>query len=162
MAIAEQSGDTEAASELEALMKRRFAMWFAGSTPSYFAFHKGVGTIIGYPDEYGSVDALNDHHFHYGYWIMAAAHLARRDLKWASRGQMGGMVDLLIRDIVTMERGRADFPFLRNFDPYEGHSWAGGDGEFFGHDNNQESSPEAINEVPQRQIAKLARPIPLN
>ena len=93
---------------------------------------------------------------------MAAAHLARRDPKWASRGQMGGIVDLLIRDIATMELGRADFPFLRNFDPYEGHSWAGGDGEFFGHDNNQESSSEAINVVPQRQIAKLTRPIPLN
>ena len=26
------------------------------------------------------------------------------------------------------ERGRADFPFLRNFDAYAGHSWAGGDG----------------------------------
>ena len=145
MAIAEQAGDTEAATELETLIKRRFGNWFAGTTPSYFAFDKTVGTIIGYPDEYGSVDALNDHHFHYGYWIMAAAHLARRDPQWASPGQMGGMVDLLVRDIATTERGRADFPFLRNFDPYEGHSWAGGDGEFFGHGNNQESSSEAIN-----------------
>ena len=145
MAIAEQVGDAETASEIETLIKRRFAMWFSGSTPSYFAFDRSVGTIVGYPDEYGSVEALNDHHFHYGYWIMTAAHLARRDPQWASPGQMGGMVDLLVRDIATMERGRADFPFLRNFDPYEGHSWAGGDGEFFGHGNNQESSSEAIN-----------------
>ena len=145
MGIAEQVGDTEAATELETLIKRRFATWFSGTAPSHFAFDKKIGTVIGYPEEYGSIAALNDHHFHYGYWIMAAAHLARRDPQWASPGQMGGMVDLLVRDIATMERGRADFPFLRNFDPYEGHSWAGGDGEFFGHGNNQESSSEAIN-----------------
>jgi len=145
MGIAEQIGDTEAATELETLIKRRFATWFSGTAPSHFALDKKIGTVIGYPEEYGSIAALNDHHFHYGYWIMAAAHLARRDPQWASPGQMGGMVDLLVRDIATMERGRADFPFLRNFDPYEGHSWAGGDGEFFGHGNNQESSSEAIN-----------------
>jgi endoglucanase Acf2 len=49
-----------------------------------------------------------------------------------------------VADIATAERGRSDFPYLRNFDPYEGHSWASGvalspDG------NNQESSSEATN-----------------
>ncbi len=55
---------------------------------------------------------------------------------------------LLIADIATAERGRADFPFLRNFDPYEGHSWAnglGGVGEYGVLGNNQESSSESIN-----------------
>jgi endoglucanase Acf2 len=70
--------------------------------------------------------------------------IALRDPAWASKSQWGGMVDLLIADIATTERGRADFPFLRNFDVYEGHSWASGIGlgEF---GNNQESSSEAIN-----------------
>jgi hypothetical protein len=54
------------------------------------------------------------------------------------------MVDLLVADIATAERGRADFPFLRNFDPYEGHSWASGIG-LGATGNNQESSSEAIN-----------------
>jgi endoglucanase Acf2 len=54
------------------------------------------------------------------------------------------MVDLLIADIATAERGRSDFPFLRNFDPYEGHSWASGIG-LGPYGNNQESSSEAIN-----------------
>ncbi|MCX7345481.1 MAG: glycosyl hydrolase, partial [Alphaproteobacteria bacterium] len=35
-------------------------------------------------------------------------------------------------------------PFLRNFDPYEGHSWASGDANFDA-GNNQESSSEAVN-----------------
>ena len=54
----------------------------------------------------------------------------------------------LVADIATAERGRADFPFLRNFDAYEGHSWAvgiGGAGEYGALGNNQESSSEAVN-----------------
>jgi endoglucanase Acf2 len=87
---------------------------------------------------------MNDHHFHYGYWIRAMADIALRDPAWAAKARWGGMVDLLIADIATAERGRADFPFLRNFDVYEGHSWASGIG--MGADgNNQESSSEAIN-----------------
>jgi endoglucanase Acf2 len=54
------------------------------------------------------------------------------------------MVGKIIADIATDERGRADFPFLRNFDPYEGHSWASGDANFDA-GNNQESSSEAVN-----------------
>ena len=51
---------------------------------------------------------------------------------------------LLIDDIATAKRGSPDFPFLRNFDPYEGHSWASGIG-MGDMGNNQESSSEAIN-----------------
>ncbi|MFN7134264.1 MAG: hypothetical protein ACK4N5_19450, partial [Myxococcales bacterium] len=39
-----------------------------------------------------------------------------------------GMIELLIADIATTERGRADFPFLRNWDAYEAHTWANGIG----------------------------------
>ena len=87
---------------------------------------------------------MNDHHFHHGYWIMAAAHVALRDPEWASQQQWGGMVGRVIADIATDERGRTDFPFLRNFDVYEGHSWASGDAGFNA-GNNQESSSEAVN-----------------
>lgn len=145
MSIAEQMGDKASALELEGLIKKRIETWFSGRSPSYFAHDPKIGSVIGYPEEYFSVSAMNDHHFHYGYWIMAAAHLARRDPAWASPSQWGGMVDLLIRDIATTERGRSDFPFIRNFDVYEGHSWARGNSEFFGHGNDQESSSEAIN-----------------
>jgi endoglucanase Acf2 len=144
MAIAEQQGDESTAAELEKVLKQRLESWFSGKAISYFAHDAGIGTVLGYPEEYFSVSAMNDHHFHYGYWIMAAAHLARRDPQWASAQQWGGMVNLLVRDIATAQRKRADFPFLRNFDVYEGHSWARGNSEFFGHGNDQESSSEAI------------------
>lgn len=145
MTVAEQVDDQASAKELEGIIKKRMETWFSGQTASYFAHDPKTGSVLGYPEEYFSVSAMNDHHFHYGYWIMAAAHLARRDPNWVAQNQWGGMVDLLIRDIATTERGRADFPFIRNFDVYEGHSWARGNSEFFGHGNDQESSSEAIN-----------------
>ena len=144
MTIAAEVGEEDAARTLETLLRRRFSQWFTGAGPR-FVFDRRTGSVLGYPEEFGSVAAMNDHHFHYGYWIMAAVQLARRDAAWAAPGAAGGMVGRLIADIATAERGRADFPFLRNFDPYAGHSWAGGDGIYFGHGNNQESSSEAVN-----------------
>ena len=145
MAVAEQQGNIEGRDQLLALVKERMEFWFSGqSNASYFLYDKGLGTMVSYPDEFFSVEQMNDHHFHYGYWIRAAAEIALRDPAWAAKDKWGGMVDLLVADIATTERGRADYPFLRNFDPYEGHAWASGVGlgEW---GNNQESSSEAVN-----------------
>ena len=54
---------------------------------------------------------MNDHHFHYGYWIRAAAEIALRDPAWIAPDKWGGMVELLIADIATTERGSAKFPY---------------------------------------------------
>ncbi len=56
----------------------------------------------------------------------------------------GRMVKLLIRDMASGDRNDPLFPFLRNFDPYAGHSWASGHARF-GDGNNNESSSEAMN-----------------
>ena len=145
MAVAEQQGDLTGSDQLLGIAKERMEFWFGGQgSASYFHLDKGLGTVVTYPDEFFAVKEMNDHHFHYGYWIRAAAEIALRDPKWAAKDQWGGMVDLLVADIATAERGRADFPFLRNFDPYEGHSWASGVG-LGAWGNNQESSSEAIN-----------------
>lgn len=145
MDVAEQQGDTDAAQRLEALLKERMQQWFSGKDRhTYFHLNKTLGTVLAYPEEYFAVEQMNDHHFHYGYWIRAAADMALRDPAWAADSQWGGMVNLLIADIATAERGRADFPFLRTFDIYEGHSWASGIG-LGDLGNNQESSSEAIN-----------------
>ena len=144
-AVAEQQGNAEARDQLFALARERIEFWFGGqSKTSYFHYDKGLGTVVTYPDEFYAVEQMNDHHFHYGYWIRAAAEIALRDPAWAAKDKWGGMVDLLVADIATAERGRADFPFLRNFDPYEGHSWASGVG-LGPYGNNQESSSEAVN-----------------
>lgn len=148
--IAEQVGApskeqilTELKSKLESWLT---AVDAAGreKTSNCFYFNKNWGTLIGYPASYGSDVELSDHHFHYGYFIRAAAEVARHDPAWASDEKWGGMVRMLIRDIANPERQDSDLPFLRHFDPYAGHSWASGKGVFFD-GNNHESSSEAMN-----------------
>jgi endoglucanase Acf2 len=145
MTVADVQGDLKTRDELLALVKGRFEEWLSGqSKRTYFHYSPTLGTVVSYPEEYDAVKDMNDHHFHYGYWIRAAADIGLRDPQWIKPERWGGMIDLLVADIATAERGRKDFPYLRNFDPYEGHSWASGvalspDG------NNQESSSEAIN-----------------
>ena len=148
-AVAEQQGNTADRDQLLALVKERMAFWFSGKgKASYFLQDKRIGTLAAYPDEFFSVAQMNDHHFHYGYWIRAAAEIALRDPAWAANDQNGAMVELLIKDIANTQRGSADFPYLRNFDAYEGHSWAvgiGGVDAYGNFGNNQESSSEAVN-----------------
>lgn len=128
-------------------IRTRLTDWFtasAGKTSRVFYYDKNWGTLIGYPASYASDEDLNDHHFHYGYYVAAAATLAKFDPSWASSARYGGMVDLLIRDANNYDRGDTRFPYLRDFDIYEGHDWASGHGAF-GAGNNQESSSEGQN-----------------
>lgn len=147
--VHEQQGDTEAREQLLAMLKKRMEEWLGGGDRKrYFFVDRTLGAVASHPDEFFAIDEVNDHHFWYGYWIRSAAEIALRDPAWAAQERWGAMIDLLVADIATAERGRADFPFLRNFDPYEGHSWAnglGGVGEYGAYGNNQESSSEAIN-----------------
>ncbi len=144
MDVAEQQGDADAREKLLELVKKRTESWLTGEGGGYFHLNTQQGTVASYPEEFFTVEQLNDHHFTYGYWIRAAADIALRDPQWATKEQWGGMVDLLVADIATTQRDHAPFPFLRNFDPYEGHSWASGIG--MGElGNNQESSSEAVN-----------------
>jgi len=143
-AVAEQQGDTDTRDQLLALAKDRMEWWFGGDGRSYFHYNKAVGTMVTYPDEFFAAAELNDHHFHYGYWIRAAAELTMRDPSWGAKDKFGGIVDMLVADIANAKRGGADFPFLRPFDPYSGFSMASGVGLYdFG--NGQESTSEAIN-----------------
>ena len=145
MDVAEQQGDLAARDDLLKLLEGRVQDWFSGdSNKTYFRYSKALGTLVSYPDEYFAVEQMNDHHFHYGYWIHAMAQIALRDPAWAAKDRWGGVVEKMVADIATTTRGGADFPFLRNFDPYEGHSWASGVG-LGDAGNNQESSSEAVN-----------------
>jgi endoglucanase Acf2 len=145
MDVVEQQGDLQERDRLLELVKGRIEQWFSGKdSKTYFQYDEKLGTMVAHPEEYFSIEQMNDHHFHYGYWIRAVAEIALRDPAWAAKDRWGGMVDKLVADIAHSKRGDKAFPFLRNFDPYEGHSWASGIGlgEF---GNNQESSSEAIN-----------------
>jgi len=143
--VFEQQGDLAARDQLLTMAKKRAEEWLDGSdNEHYLHYDKSLGSMAIYPDEFFAVTEINDKHFWYGYWIRVAAEIGLRDPAWIARDRWGGIIELLIADIATTERGRADAPFLRNFDPYEAHSWANGIGvgEF---GNNNESSSEAIN-----------------
>jgi endoglucanase Acf2 len=141
--------DTEA-DALQARLRKRLEAWFDArydpadpATAGTFYYDARWGTLLGYPSSHGAAAAINDHHFHYGYFLRAAAELGRSDPAWLGPDAYGPFVDLLIRDIASSRRDDPAFPFLRNFDPYAGHSWASGDG-VSGDGNNQESSSEAL------------------
>jgi endoglucanase Acf2 len=144
--LAEQAGNLRAANALRATLRGRLESWLAGGGKSggLFYYDKTWGALIGHPASYGSDTELNDHHFHYGYFLKAAAEVARHDKAWAADARWGGMVKLLARDIASPSRSDPLFPFLRNFDPYAGHSWASGHARF-ADGNNNESSSEAMN-----------------
>ena len=143
--VVEAQGDLKGRDELLELLRRRMQTWFSGEDrKTYFVLDKDMGTVLAHPEEYFSIEQMNDHHFHYGYWIRSAAEVALRDPAWAGADRWGPIIDLLIADIATTKRGSADFPFLRHFDAYEGHSWASGNA-MGGWGNNQESSSEAVN-----------------
>ncbi|KZN22762.1 hypothetical protein A4G99_18765 [Haladaptatus sp. R4] len=157
--IADQVGNTSKRDALYDAIQSRMEDWLvagSGESSNLFYYDDSWGTFIGYPDSYGSASGLNDHHFHYGYFVRGAAALSRTDDSWGDDGNWGGMVDLIVRDFANWERpNRANaqepatnpadsFPFLRNFSPFGGHSWAAGTAEF-ADGNDQESSSEAIN-----------------
>jgi len=145
--IAEQVDHVAARDQSKGILKGMIENWLSadeGENHNLFYHDKNWGTLIGYNAGYGSDDQLNDHHFHYGYWVYGAAQLALRDKNWATQSNWGPMVEKLIHDYANPDRTGAFAPFLRNFDPYGGHSWAAGPAKFF-HGNNQESSSEAMN-----------------
>ena len=66
----------------------------------------------------------NDHHFHYGYFVNAAALIGYMDPSWIPKNK--DYVNMLARDYANPSSKDPFFPPHRNFDPWHGHSWAHG------------------------------------
>lgn len=113
--------------------------WTPGEEKYYFAAVPKWGGLIGQDPSYGS-EAFNDHHFHYGYFTYAGALLCLVDADFAKK--FGPMLRLVAKDYANWERKDRRFPLFRTFDPWAGHSFAGGFGDANG--NGQESSSEAM------------------
>lgn len=144
--VANQIGYTAGRDRLVTLIRDRLTDWLTaspGETGRLFAYDPTWSTLIGFPASYQSDTELNDHHFHYGYYVLAAAIVAQHDPAWASDARYGGMVKLLVKEAANYDRADTRFPFLRHFDPYAGNAWANGHAGF-AHGNNHESSSEAM------------------
>lgn len=148
-AIARSNGMTAQADQLINWLKAELQDWFhanttgALDTKKYFVYDSNWNALLGFDESFGAQQQLNDHHFHYGYFVRAAAEICRVDANWCSATQYGPMVELLIRDYAA-GRGDSMFPYLRNFDPSYGFSWASGHANFV-LGNNNESTSEAAN-----------------
>lgn len=109
---------------------------------SYFYYDKEWGTLYYKNSEFGANVNLADHHFTYGYFTLAAGVLCAYRPAFAERH--GDFIEILIRDYMNPARDDALFPYMRNYDVFAGHSWAGGYADNDG-GNNQESASEALN-----------------
>ncbi len=142
--IADQTGDIEARDKMIAMIKERLEDWLSyetGEVAFLFYYNDVWSAMLGYPAGHGQDTNLNDHHFHWGYFIHAAAFMEQFEPGWAA--QYGDMINILIRDAASPDRNDTQFPFLRNFSPYAGHSWANGFASF-PQGNDQESTSESM------------------
>ncbi|HVZ74001.1 MAG TPA: glycosyl hydrolase [Polyangia bacterium] len=142
MQLADAIGDKEDHDLMLRALENELQDWFDGQPPKLFYYDKTWATVVGSPASYDSDAALNDHHFHYGYFLQAAAAIARYDGAWAKK--WAPFVELLAKDAANTKREDPRFPFLRYMDAYAGHGWANGPAQY--HDgNNEESSSEDMN-----------------
>jgi endo-1,3(4)-beta-glucanase len=85
----------------------------------------------------------NDHHYHYGYFVYAAAVLGHVDPTWLNQTNVD-YVNTLVRDVANPSSLDNYFPVFRSFDWFVGHSWS--KGIFVSADGkDEESSSEDYN-----------------
>lgn len=142
--VAKASGNNAVFNQAFNLVKQRLENWLtytSGEKAFLFYYNKDWTTMFGYPAGHGQDEYINDHHFHWGYFIHAAAFIEQYSPGWAT--QWGDMVNLLVRDAATSDRNDPMFPYLRNFSPYAGHCWANGVASL-PQGNDQESTSESM------------------
>ena len=142
--IATQLGEDDAAEIARTRLVDALTDWTtadrcATESTRCFVYDPEVKGIVGKVASFGS-DEFNDHHFHYGYLLYAAAIAVKDDPSLQQR--MQPVMDLVAADLAT-DGGSSFFPDQRAFDAYAGHSWASGYVPFRD-GNNQESSSEAV------------------
>ncbi|KAI8049228.1 glycosyl hydrolase family 81-domain-containing protein [Syncephalis plumigaleata] len=156
--VAEQLNQLDLLNKLLDRLAEGFTPWLTTSAPSNqaaFRYDSTNGGLLTPAGASGNADAdfghgrYNDHHFHHGYFVYAAAVLARKRPNWWSTHQSAILSVLLdymcpLATSLKASRAAAPFPRFRHFDAYEGHSWASGL-SVFADNRNQESTSEAIN-----------------
>lgn len=93
----------------------------------YDTAFKGIVSLATENEDFGN-GHYNDHHFHWGYHIQAAAITAFVDQERGGRwiDEVKPWVTSLVRDIANPSSDDKHFPVFRAFDFYNGHSWAKG------------------------------------
>lgn len=139
-------GDASLAQTGLTKLKKAFDMWTSNKNQFPLYYETAWGGIVssaGYTTgdpmaDFGNTN-YNDHHFHYGYFILAAAYIGSLDGEWLSSHK--DYINTMVRDTANASADDNFFPVSRGFDWYHGHSWAKG---LFASDDgkDQESSSE--------------------
>ena len=134
--------DSSAKDALQASLVTALSDWFSydgTEQEHYFARYDNYKALVGFNESFGSSE-FTDHHFHYGYFVRAAALLGLQDTQFLNN--YGSMLELVAKQYANWDRTDLEFPYLRTFDIWNGHSYAGGVSSPGG--NNQESTSEAM------------------
>ena len=107
----------------------------------YFARYDRWGALIGFNPSFGSEEFV-DNHFHYGYFTLACALYGMLDPDFLKSSEYGGIARQIAKQYANWDKTDLSYPWMRTFDPWVGHSYAGGTSS--GSGNNQESSSEAM------------------
>lgn len=140
--LTHELNQNDLAKQIQEKLKGQLDTWLdpgGQRSDKYFYYDPAVHGLVGVQPSFGS-EQFNDHQFHYGYFIYAASILAKYDDGFKKQSEP--MVTALIRDVDSPDETE-DFPKLRTYDSYVGHSWADGYGDTLD-GNNQESSSEAV------------------
>ena len=154
LTYAKQLGEESLSASFQSKLKEVLSDWltYDPSVPSrneatdqagdrYFYYDSSYGALNFSDGEFNTSSELSDHHFTHGYLIYAASMLSIYEPEFLE--DYGDLLDFEVRDIASYDRDDPYFPYLRCFDPYMGHCWANGLGDF-GDGNNEESEGEAL------------------
>ncbi|MCX7985809.1 MAG: discoidin domain-containing protein [Bacteroidales bacterium] len=146
MQLAHQMGNMSAFEAFKKKLKEALEDWYTytpGENYHYFAWYPGWGSFMGFntrDNENPGIDILQDHAFCYAYHVYAAAILFMYDEEFKNKYK--DFTRMLVLDYANWDRNYTRLPWFRSMDPWCGHSFSGGLGDFNG--NGQESSSEAM------------------
>lgn len=159
--IAHEIGDATLRNQAVDFMKLTIQPWFDGQDPTdgtykdkgpleknnfvYDTTYSGTVTVrglVGREQDYGNA-LYNDHMFHYGYFIYAAAVIARFDQQNTWLNNYKEKVNTLVRDIANPSLDDEHYPVMRAYDWFLMRNAADSGPNTNG--PNTESSSESIN-----------------
>ena len=145
--IADELEEDDTAAAIRERLATKLEEWLSGKGADQLQYDPTYGGLVssnGLADRAADFGGgwYNDHHFHYGYFLYAAAAVGRKDSKWLTK--WAPAISHMIRDIANPSAEDPLYPQHRFKDWYVGHSWASG---IFpsASGRNQESVSEALN-----------------
>ncbi|TDH64812.1 uncharacterized protein CCR75_000633 [Bremia lactucae] len=94
-------------------------------------------------EEFGN-SIYNDHHYHYGYYLVASAMIKHLDPHWERLPELERIIWTMIRDVANPSKLDPYFPRFRHFTWYLGHSYSHG-ATSIDNGKDEESTSEDIN-----------------